>query len=210
MNQFINITKGKTRWFFIVVVFLTGVGFTSLIYISLLSTSLYIEGLNEYIYKKQPLVALSLITPKVENYKIGDLVEVGILLENGQKKTTGVDIVLTYDPQIVELQGKNSQIKQNGKTEPKNFLDVEFSSFDFFPYFNLNTKNGKIYFSALARPLREVVGKGVIATLTFKVIKTGETSINLVFEKGLSSDSNVAYAGRDILKQVRNLNLVIK
>lgn len=209
-GKFIDI-KASTNWFFLLLVFLAGIGSATLIYFTFLAFNFDIEELiNEVSLKSRP-ASFALVASQQE-FKLNDLIEVNILLNTGKRTTTGIDIALKYDPEILELQPKNPKIKilKNGVINPNDFINTEFSSFDIFPYFKLNNLTGSIFFSALAKPLREVWNQGVVGALTFKALKQGEASINLIFEKGAGNDSNIAYRGKDILAKVYDLNLKIR
>lgn len=208
---FFKITAGSTNWFFVILVFLAGIGSATLIYFTFLAFDFDIEALiNEASLKSRP-ASFTLATSQQE-FKLNDLIEVNILLNTGKRTTTGIDVALKYDPEILELQPKNpkTKIPKNGVINPHDFINTEFSSFDIFPYFKLNNLIGSIFFSALAKPLREVLDQGVVGALTFKALKQGETSINLIFEKGAGNDSNIAYRGKDVLAKVYDLNLKIR
>ncbi|MEK7146759.1 MAG: cohesin domain-containing protein [Patescibacteria group bacterium] len=208
-------TRYLTNWFYIILVFLAGLGSASLISFVFLAFNLDQEELAMSVYSNHRPVSLALITAKKE-YSLNDLIEVSILLNTGKRKTAGVDIVLKYDPQFLELQSQNSNaaqvksVKKERNVNPKEFLSTEFSSFDIFPYMKLDSLNGNFFFSALAKPLREVNGQGAVAVLNFKAVKQGETAIKLVFEKGSARDSNVAYLGKDVLAKVYDLQLKIQ
>lgn len=221
-NNIIKITKGETNWFYLVLVFLSGIGSVSFIYILLLFSTMDVEEIfqSPLIFSKTAPVTLSLQTPKTE-YNLNELIEVNILVDSGKRKTAGVDVVLTYNPQILELQSKNpvadkpskkekTNIKKQPTQNPQDFLNMEFSSFDIFPYIKTDTVNGKIYLSALVKPLKDVSGKGIIGSLMFKAKTNGRTQINFDFQKGSTNDSNVAFLGKDILNKVYGVDITIK
>lgn len=213
-----NITTVKsttTNWFFVMLVFLAGLGSATVMSFVFLTFNLDEQELVNSLYSNFRPASLTLITPKTE-YKVNDLVEVSILLNTGRRKTAGVDIALQYDPQVLKLQTKNSESKKENSVKkelivnPQEFLNTELSSFDIFPYMKLDNLSGSVFFSALAKPLREVDGQGAVAVLTFKAIKQGETAIKLLFEKGGTRDSNVAYLGKDVLAKVYDIQFKIQ
>lgn len=209
-GKFID-TKVSTNWFFVILVFLAGIGSATLVYFIFLAFDFDIKLLINEVSSKSRPASFALIASK-QDFKLNDLIEINILLNTGKRTTTGIDVALKYDPEALELQPKNSKIKipKNNIVNPNDFMNTEFSSFDIFPYFKVNNLTGSIFFSALAKPLREVWDQGVIGALTFKALKQGETSINLVFEKGAGNDSNIAYRGKDVLAKVYDLNLDIR
>lgn len=209
-GKFID-SRGSTNWFFVILVFLAGVGSAALIYLIFLAFDFDVKNLIYEASLKARPASFSLAASKQE-FGSNDSVEVNILLNTGKRTTTGIDVALKYDPQILELQPKNpkTKIPKNGIVNPLDFINTEYSSFDIFPYLKVDKSTGSIFFSALAKPLREVINQGVVGTLVFKAIKPGDTSINLVFEKSSGNDSNIAYRGRDVLAKVYDLNLKIR
>ena len=174
----------------------------------------------------QKQVSLYLLT-NAEEFSVNDLIGVDVYLDTKNKKSAGVDAVLRYDPSYLEV----SPLKRNELTgavikgnasldtrqnrgevqlNPHNYLDTQTSTFDIFPYMKADTLNGIIYFSALAKPLVDVEGQVLIASLIFKAKHKGNTKIDIVFEKGTNTDSNVAYLGEDILEEVHGADIFIQ
>lgn len=199
-KKIIRVVKGPTNWFFVILVFLAGIGAASLMYIALFTSFLEIDSLEiTNAFKKSP-VTLSLVTEKKE-IALGETFDAAIFLDTGKKRTAGVDILLYYDPIALALQ-------KGGDTDE--YLNTEFSSFDIFQYTKINTAKGAIFLSALAKPLREVEGRGEVAALSFMAIRQGTTTIVFGYEKNSNTDSNVAYQGKDILTNTYGVELVVK
>lgn len=139
-------------------------------------------------------VSLILSSDK-ESYQVGENVSVDIYLNTQEKKTVAADVILTYDPAILNLKYIGSE-----------FIDKTGSVFDQF-FSIADQKKGKISLSALLDPEKNFKGRGKIVSLEFEVKGKDQTEIKIVFEPGISTDSNVSYEGKDLLEEVANLNL---
>ncbi len=120
---------------------------------------------------------------------------VGIVLDSGGKSVDGVDVVITYDPQKVQIVG--------GKVNPTNvFSEV--------PLNQVNTQTGTIRFSALTFDPQPVTG--VVGTFSFRPLSAGEVNFVLVYSQGATTDSNIAEHGSasDVLGNVMNATYLFK
>lgn len=208
-NESIHFTiiKGKTHYFHLAVVVVVGVFVAVMVSISTFVLTVDLDSLQSGSFLPRKKIILALETPQTE-IREGDTFPVNVFLD-ANLPTTGVDIALEYNPIYLELAPQGS-----GNASPAlNYLDTTLSIMDIFPHAELKTKSDNsvfFRFSAVAKPLKEFRGRGVVATLAFKAVKRGETGIALLFEKGSGSESNVAYLGRDILTGTKNLRVKIK
>lgn len=109
----------------------------------------------------------------------------------------GVDIMAKFDPKV--LQASDSAI-QKGVIFPQ------------FPVAKIDS-DGLVRISAITTPeVKSFSGKGILATINFKALKKGKTTISLDFTKGSTADSNIVSEGpaRDFLEEVSNLEVTIK
>lgn len=150
--------------------------------------------------------SLDLNTPNPDITQ-GSVFPVEVLLQSGLP-TTGVDVALQYDPEYLELTRHDNE----SPGSPLSYLDTTFSVFDIFPYADVKpAKDFSIFsFSALAKPLKKFKGSGVVASLDFKALKRGDTVITVISEPGGATDSNVAFAGKDILNHAGSLRVRIR
>lgn len=212
-----KIVKTPTNYFQLTILTLLSIGVGFLMYLSWTITMINFEELQSTIpFQFSPKKAvLSLTVPKTE-YQIGEMIDVKTSLEIKKGKIQGVDLLIKYDPNFLiplTVSGQKEDLaKETGsiRVDPLKYLDTQETSFDIFPFLTINEKSGLISFSALTKPLQELSGDIVICSLKFLAIKNGETSLDIVFEKGKTEESNVASSGRDILENVKNLNLIIK
>ena len=134
-----------------------------------------------------------------ENFNVGETFLAKVLVDPGQKKTVGADVVLEYDPNFLEL------IEEDGK-----FVDFSESIFDLFPVGRYDSTTGEIRFSALISAHQPALGGGgIVGTLKFKALKQGDTELSFVYEFRSTTDSNIAFKGKDILGKVVDAKIKI-
>lgn len=130
--------------------------------------------------------------------RVGEEVTIDILVDTGDDRTTGVDLVLTYDPTLLEVVDADS-----------NTAGVQIAStnlFDFVPANEVTIASGKISFSASQQPTSQPVNVagGKLATVAFKAKAAGQSDLIFDHTPGLLSDTNIIKAndGRDLLSHV--------
>lgn len=128
------------------------------------------------------------LNPQKGSYLKGEPFSVEIILESEDRGISGVDVLLSYNLEILEL------INQEA--------DREGSIFSVWPMNQL--ENGILKFSALTQPGRLFSGQGKVATLHFRGKKEGSAQVSFLFKKGSTTDTNVAGNGQDILEEVIN------
>lgn len=200
-----SIVKGKTHYFHLSVVVAVALFVAAMSAIAVITLTTDLAALQDEVTSAKR-ATLSLDTPASE-VRVGDIFPVNTFLDV-DLPTTGVDVAMEYDPGYLELR------KQDGSSfeSDLNYLDSSLSIFDIVPYAKVS-RNGAMAvfrFSAIAKPLKEFRGRGVVGTVTFKALKRGDTTVSIIYESGSGSDSNVAYLGRNILTGTRNLDLKIR
>lgn len=202
-----TVIKGKTHYFHLAVVVVVGIFVVIMVSIYTFVSTVDLNSWQSDPFLPGKKTTLTLEAPQTE-IKEGDTFPVNVFLD-ANLPTTGVDIALEYNPIYLELAPQGS-----GNASPAlNYLDTTLSIMDIFPFAELKTRSDNsvfFRFSAVAKPLKEFKGRGVVATLSFKAVKRGETDISLLSEKGSGSDSNVAYLGKDILTGTKNLRVKIR
>lgn len=130
---------------------------------------------------------------------VGQTVAVPVVLSTGGDATSGVDLVLTYDPELVEIVDGDTATAGTQIAASKLFELVQMNAID--------TARGEIRFSAGQQPMGQpvTVNNQVIATITLKGKQSGTTTIELDHTAGALSDTNVIKAndGRDLLNAVQ-------
>ena len=140
--------------------------------------------------------ALLGFSPAQKIVRVGEEFEVKLILDTKGVATSGTDVIISYDPKVVEI----PQVRP-GLLYQK------------YPVNEVDTAGGKIGFSAIATPPKPFSGKGTLAYLKLKVLKAGTVTLSIEFVKGETTDSNVVQArsgGKDILDKVINAYYSVK
>lgn len=138
--------------------------------------------------------AILSLDPSQKVVTVGEEFEVSLNLNTGGVETSGADVIISYDPDILEV----VQIRPG----------ILFQKYPVS-----EAKDGKIGFSAAAVPPQAFSGKGTLAYLKFKALSPGTDFLQFAFEKGVTSDSNVVKAGsfgQDVLDKVINAFYLVK
>lgn len=135
-----------------------------------------------------------LVSPKT-TYNKGETVPVTVRLTTGGRNTSGVDVILRFDPKILEASA--SGIKRG-------------NIYQEYPVASLDPQ-GVVSVSGISVN-KDFSGVGVFANVIFTAKASGQTSVKVDFQKDSTTDSNVVETGttKDILDQVFNLDLTIK
>jgi hypothetical protein len=144
--------------------------------------------------EETPKAVASLLGPSTAT--VGQNFKVDVELSS-TSPAQGADLIVKYDPKVLEL----VKVKQEAATVGKVFTDYPANSAD---------NSGIITISGVT-PSTGFSGKGVFATLNFKVITKGKTNISFDYKMGSTTDSNVteSASGSDILGKVNNLEVLI-
>lgn len=136
---------------------------------------------------------ITLVTQS-KDYKPGDEVPVTVGFSTGNFMTSGMDIVLRYNPKVLEIKEENF---------------VKGTIFQEYPLFSIDNKNGIVYISGIMSPGKSVRATGVFAQLKFKAISAGKAVFSLDYKPGRTDDSNIIFAKstKDILKKVNTVQV---
>lgn len=131
-------------------------------------------------------------------YSLGETVPVKIRIATGGTPIESVDLVLKYDPNLLEASRSAGLI-----TLGKIFQD--------FPIYDTDGK-GEVVISGITPIGNEgFTGIGELATVNFTAKAIGKTSIKVDFKKDSTTDSNLVKINttKDILSRVEDLDLNI-
>lgn len=142
------------------------------------------------------LPTISLNAAKV-NFAVNETVAVAVLIDSGNKNLTGVDLIVKFDPKVLEA-------------TPGGLIKGKI--LDEYPLMTVDQNKGIISISGVSNTENGFKGTGLFATINFKAKTPGQTLVTIDFQKGLSTDSNLVETSTsgDILEQVNNLELEIK
>lgn len=154
-------------------------------------------------FKKIPPLApvagarLSMISFKT-SYTTGDTVPVAVRLTTGGYTSSGTDLILNYDPKILDAL-------------PSSF--IKGSIYSDYPYINVDPKSGVISVSGIVSPSQKgFKGSGIFGTINFKAKALGEVVLTIDFKKGATNKTNVidSNSNQNVLDQVSVLKLDVK
>lgn len=145
--------------------------------------------------KKTP-AKISLIVSKT-SFKVSETIPVSVLIDTGLNNVSGVDLIVHYDPKILDATNE-SLVKGN-------ILDE-------YPLLSVDSKKGLISISGVSHVKKSFNGTGQFALINLKAKKLGKTSLLIDFKPGTTSASNLVEAttSKNILEKVDNLDLNIQ
>lgn len=161
--------------------------------------------------KDDGLKASIVLSSAKTNYIVGEEALVSVNLSTNAN-TAGADVFIQYDPVQLELV-KANPVAGSGKNVAALYLAQNTGSiYGDFPQARLIDRDGKkvFAFSSLSKPQESFKGEGVIATLRFKTLSPGAATVKILSTPGQTNDTNVSYQGKDILKETKDITLIIK
>lgn len=150
--------------------------------------------------KLQPISGgrIVLIADK-KDYKAGENIVVSVRVSTGGQTTYGTDLVLRFDPKVLEA--SNAAVTQG-------------RIYSEYPMKSVDSKEGIVRISGInsAGKSSGFNGVGIFAAVNFKAASSGKTTLRIDFTPDLTSDSNILGAkdAKDILEEVFNLDLNIQ
>lgn len=145
------------------------------------------------------------MSPAQKSVKVGDQFTMDILLSTGTDTTVGTDIVLHYDPDLLEV--------VDADTAAAGIQIAPGTLFDFTPQNEVVLATGAINFSASQQPTSNMVSatESKLATISFKAKAAGQANVRFDFTPGDLSDSNVIKPsdGRDLLNVVQDATVTV-
>jgi len=189
----------QPKYFFVIFILII-LAFSVFYYYKFYLKPIEIEGPEEFPIEEIFYPAKLSFSLDKETFSVEETFLAAVLVDTGSRKTVGVDAVLKYDPEFLEI------VEEDGK-----FIDFSESDFDMFPGGRFNSETGEVRFSALIGPEETPLsGLGKVGTIKFKTLKKGETSLSFVHNLKTAGDSNVAWEGKDILGKVEDASIKIE
>ena len=140
---------------------------------------------------------ISLNMPSQTGIMRNQVVPVKVMVESGGHDLDGVDLIISFDPKILEASAGGI---------------IKGSIFDEYPLQSVDSKKGLIAISGISSLKNSFKGTGQFATINLKAKAPGKTVLTVDFAKGSTSDSNLVETGsaKDILEAVDNLELTVR
>jgi hypothetical protein len=151
-------------------------------------TSFFVGMASVLLFPSNIVAAGFNFEPSSITKEVNSSFEIEIIIDTKSEQVGGAGAIIRYDI---------NSIKINSIIPGDVFAD--------YPILSINDKIGQANISGIVGSPNELyTGKGIFAKLNVTGIKTGETSLSFEFEKGKTSDSNIAttYAPYDILTDV--------
>lgn len=148
--------------------------------------------------KSQPASVNLSLEAVGQDFKVGKVVTVNVRVNTGERRTDGIDLVLNFDPKILEA-------------TPASLIKTTI--YPDYPQMRVDSKVGLVQISGISGVEGKTFkGEGILATINFRAKAAGKTTLTIDFAKGQTNDSNVVESatGLDILEGVNNLSLTIK
>ena len=126
-----------------------------------------------------------------------ETIPVAVILDTGEYIISGADLIVRFDPKILEASGGGI---------------VRGNIFEEYPLLSVDSKEGTISVSGVNSVKTGFKGVGQLATLNFKAKAKGSTYLIVEFVKDSTSDSNLIEAdtSKDILQGVENAEFNIQ
>ncbi len=131
------------------------------------------------------------------SFTVDEVVPVSVTVDTGSNSISGVDLIIQYDPEILEVSNEDIAVG-----------DV----MDEYPLRSVDAEQGLVSISGISSLGNSFLGKGELATINFKAKSAGQTSLLINFEKDTTVASNLveANSSRNILGEVDNLEILIE
>lgn len=148
-----------------------------------------------------PMASINLESTKTD-LSVGETIQVDIVLSTGGKRTDGVDMIINFDPNKLEV----IQASGSGGLVPVKVNNL----YSEYPINKVD--DGKVVISGINNPGTIFSGNDIFGTLNFRAKSAGKTSVGLEFTSGSTTDSNVMESGtaRDILIYTKGIDFNIK
>lgn len=133
-------------------------------------------------------------SPDEGTYKKGEFNTTTLVLSVPNNEIAGMDVEFSYDLEQIEI----IRIRPN-------------SEMKYIPQNKDSIEPGIMKFSLLIKPGLAVKGVQELATIEWRAVEIGDTSVVFNFTPGITTDSNVAEfgTGKDVLEVVRNATYTI-
>lgn len=145
---------------------------------------------------EQSVARISLTASK-QSFQLGEIIPVLVTIDSGSKTISGVDLIVQYDPAILEVAKED--------LTPGQIMDE-------YPLRSVDQEQGLISISGISNLGNSFSGVGEFATINLRAKSAGETTLTIKFEKDTTVASNLVEASTsgNILEEVDNLDLLIE
>lgn len=138
-----------------------------------------------------------ILSSEKQGYPTGEQVAVDVTIETDDKETAGADVILKFDPNLLK---------------PSTKFFEPGTIFNDYPGVRVDLEKGLVFASGIATTDTGFNGDALFGTFYFTPQKIGSTKVDVLFTKGLTTDSNIIdkESAADILSTVKSLDLTIQ
>lgn len=139
-----------------------------------------------------------LLSASQTSIKVNETVPVSVTLDTGGHEISGTDVIIRYDPKIIETTSEGL---------------IKGKIFNEYPVASVDNKKGEIVISAFTNIGKGFEGTGQLVSFNLKAKTAGKAILSIDFGNLPSTtDSNLmeASTSKDILESVNNLELNIQ
>jgi len=132
-------------------------------------------------------------SPSTSSPTLDQPFQIAILIDTKEKSITAADIIISYDPTILQIDETGIAVT---------------NAFPSYPLIKVDSQEGIISITGTTQDPKDspLEGRKEFVTLTFTPIKQGPTQLSFIFEKDSTTDSNLIEPTqiKDILEKVEN------
>lgn len=154
--------------------------------------------------------AILMVSPANGSFTVGDIVPIDVLLDTKGVSVSQVDFKLKYDPEYLQVQDSDS-VRPGLQIKDGDLFEVLLSTSP------VDANNGVIQYSKIAltdsKYYQTSTQPGKVATINFKAIKSGDTTIKFDTAKVGATEPTKVYRSSDelqVLDEVTNGDYEIK
>lgn len=131
------------------------------------------------------------------NYLVGDEVLVKVTLSTGSYQTDGTDVLIQFDPQVLE--------------PADNFFE-KGTLYQDYPGVRKDQLKGTVSASGITVSSGGFKGTGVFGTFKFRAKKVGKSLVELKFTTGSTTDSNIieSNSAKDLLEEGSKIEIKVE
>ncbi len=145
---------------------------------------------------EQSVSRISLTAPE-QSFQVGDVIPVLVSIDSGGKNISGVDLIVQYDPEFLEITNEDLEVGQ---------------ALDEYPFKSVDPEQGLVSISGITSLGNDFSGAAEFAALNFRAVSPGQTVLSVNFEKGSTVASNLVEvtSAQNILEETDDLELIIE
>ncbi len=132
------------------------------------------------------------LSPSSGTYASGSTFTINVLLNTTGASIDGVDVrYLRFNPSVLQVVDSNSSAS-GVQINPGSLMPITLTN-------TVDNQNGLVTFSQIVAGGQHYQGSGTLLSITFRAVNGGTASLSFDAASGVTTDTNVASAGTDVL-----------